>query len=98
MTLLEPGQLVESTAGRDRGSTFLVLGQDADGFIWVVDGQRRPVERPKKKNRKHLKAHPLVDETLGRRWAAGEPVTNQEVWEALQRLQDQLPEEPMEAG
>lgn len=92
MTLLEPGQLVESTAGRDRGSTFLVLGLDADGFVWVVDGERRPVERPKKKNRKHLKAHPFVAETLGRRWAAGEPVTNQEVSEALRRLLDRLKE------
>ena len=44
--------IVTSTAGRDKGSPFYVLDCQGD-FLLLVDGKRRPVERPKRKRRKH---------------------------------------------
>lgn len=90
MARFEPGRLVTSTAGRDRNERFLVYRIDPDGHVWVVDGAKRPVERPKRKNPKHLKAHDQVAPDLAERWSRGEPVDNGEVQEALRALEEAL--------
>lgn len=92
MAPFQPGRLVTSTAGRDRGERFLVYRLDADGRVWIVDGDTRPVEKPKKKNPKHLRAHDVVATDIARRWEAGEAVTNAEVQEVLLRLGEGLEE------
>jgi len=92
MAVLQPGRLVTSTAGRDRNALFLVYRLDSDGFVWVVDGDKRPVDRPKKKNPKHLKVHDVLDADLAERWARGEAVTDEEVRAALRRLEEGLEE------
>lgn len=51
---LVPGQLVRSRAGRDRGRYYLVLEVQDDAHALVVDGKKRPLENPKKKNCVHL--------------------------------------------
>ena len=50
---LFPGQLVRSIAGRDKGQMYLVLKQDGT-CLWVVDGAKRGIANPKKKNRRHV--------------------------------------------
>ena len=47
------GQIVCSKAGRDK-NYFLVVVKEEDGFVFVCDGKERPLERPKRKNSKHL--------------------------------------------
>ena len=47
------GQIVCSKAGRDKGY-FMVVVEEGDGFVFVCDGKERPLERPKRKNIKHL--------------------------------------------
>lgn len=47
------GRIVSSKAGRDKGYFMVVVGIDG-GCLFVADGKERPVERPKKKNVKHL--------------------------------------------
>ena len=37
--------IVRSTAGRDKGKLFLVLGTEGD-FLLLADGKTRRVERP----------------------------------------------------
>ncbi len=51
--MLTRGQIVYSTAGKDKGSFMIVLSVD-NGEIVVCDGKRRPLEKPKIKNSKHL--------------------------------------------
>lgn len=51
---LRPGQLVRSTAGRDKGEHYLVLKKLDTKFVLVVNGKNRTVARPKKKNILHL--------------------------------------------
>ncbi|MEE0841239.1 MAG: KOW domain-containing RNA-binding protein [Acutalibacteraceae bacterium] len=45
--------IVKSCAGRDKNSLLAVVGED-EGAVFVVDGKARPIERPKKKNIKHI--------------------------------------------
>ena len=47
------GQIVCSKSGRDKGY-FMVVVHKEDGIYFVCDGKERPLERPKKKNAKHL--------------------------------------------
>ncbi len=47
------GNIVYSKAGRDKGCFMAVVGEE-DGFMLVCDGRQRPVDRPKRKNIKHL--------------------------------------------
>ena len=47
------GRIVCSKAGRDK-DYFLVVVKSENGFLYVCDGKERPLERPKRKNEKHL--------------------------------------------
>lgn len=47
------GQIVSSKAGRDK-NYFMVIVKEDDLYVYVCDGKERPLERPKRKNVKHL--------------------------------------------
>lgn len=47
------GMVVRSIAGHDSGSWLVVMSLE-NGFAFVADGKERKVEKPKKKNIKHL--------------------------------------------
>ncbi|MEW5783724.1 MAG: KOW domain-containing RNA-binding protein [Bacillota bacterium] len=57
MDQLKPGQLVRSLAGRDKGEHYLVIAVADPGRVLVVDGRRRTMARPKKKNTAHLQRY-----------------------------------------
>lgn len=48
------GQVVKSRAGRDKGSIFLVYGIVDEQYVYIVDGDLRRLDSPKKKKIKHL--------------------------------------------
>ncbi|KJS68477.1 MAG: hypothetical protein JL50_05900 [Peptococcaceae bacterium BICA1-7] len=83
---LDPGRLVVSTAGRDRGKFYLVLEECPDSKVKVVDGEVRKVVSPKIKNRKHLKAYPDVSLEIGERVRAGLKVTDLNVRRSLEEF------------
>lgn len=55
----EPGRVVESLQGRDKGKHFLVM-EAAEGTVTIADGKTRRLENPKKKKTKHLRAKPVL--------------------------------------
>jgi len=89
MSSLRPGQLVESVAGRDKGREMVVLKVLDDGSVFVADGDLRRVERPKKKNVKHVKPRRTILEEISRQLMAGARVTNAQVREAIARAKAQ---------
>ena len=56
----ERGRVVESTQGRDRGKTFLVLEQCGEDMVMIADGRYHKLSNPKKKKIKHLRAKPVL--------------------------------------
>ena len=48
------GRVVISSAGRDK-TKVMVIVKETENYLLVCDGKERPVERPKRKNPKHLK-------------------------------------------
>ena len=47
------GRIVCSKAGRDKDYFLVVVGEEGKSLL-VCDGKERPLERPKRKNKKHL--------------------------------------------
>ncbi len=47
------GFLAYSLAGHDKGAVYLVI-EDAGDYVYVVDGALRTLDRPKKKNKRHI--------------------------------------------
>ena len=48
------GSVVRSLAGHDKNDFQVVIKTEGD-FAYVCNGKGRPIEKPKKKNIKHLK-------------------------------------------
>ncbi len=47
------GSVVKAQAGRDSGEFFAVVGLEEE-YCFIADGKSRKLERPKRKNIKHL--------------------------------------------
>jgi len=46
-------RLCKSRAGHDKNSWYVIVKEE-DGFVYIADGRRRKLEKPKRKNEKHL--------------------------------------------
>ena len=66
----EPGRVVESIQGRDKGSFFLVL-EATEAVVMIADGHRHKLDNPKKKKTKHLRAKPVLLNLKGLRPEGG---------------------------
>ena len=51
------GMIATSRAGRDAGDRYVVVGLVEGDTVLVADGRKRGIERPKRKNIKHLVVH-----------------------------------------
>ena len=50
---LNVGAVVLAIAGREKGEIFLIAKDEGD-YAYLINGTSRPIENPKKKNKKHL--------------------------------------------
>jgi len=74
-----PGRLVVSLAGRDAKKTYVLLAEEGESVI-LSDGFYKPIEKPKKKKKKHVQlSH---ETTLTEKMKAG-TVTNEEIKHTL---------------
>jgi len=87
---LKGGIAVISKAGRDKGRPYVVLCElDAD-FVMVCDGRNRPMDRPKRKRRKHLTPtrHEMPDFASR---LNGKTLRDQEIRSFLERMTNPTP-------
>lgn len=47
------GMLAVSRAGHDKENTYVIIDEE-DEYVYLADGQTRTVDRPKRKNKKHI--------------------------------------------
>ncbi len=80
------GQLVRSTAGRDAGKIYLVYDVLDEAFVRVIDGDKRKLTNPKKKNIKHLEFFPARADAVAEKLRKGELVTEEEITETIKNL------------
>lgn len=58
------GSVVRALAGREKDSFYVAVGIH-DGFVEIADGKERKLEKPKRKNVKHISPTNTVIDTCG---------------------------------
>ncbi|MEE5992544.1 MAG: KOW domain-containing RNA-binding protein [Oscillospiraceae bacterium] len=61
---LQRGMVVCAVAGKEKDGYYLVLKLE-ERFVFLVDGKHRPLEKPKRKNIKHIRPTAEVWEVDG---------------------------------
>ena len=84
-TTVATADVVSSTAGRDQGGLFYVLETD-DQFVTLVNGRNRPVEKPKRKKRKHVEKVLRSETRVAEKLRSGDKVLNGELRRDLASL------------
>ncbi len=75
---LEVGMLVESRAGHDKGSLYVVMEMEGP-YLFLCDGRLRTVGRPKKKKKMHVAKKAGVPEKLLSKQVEGQPWTDEDI-------------------
>lgn len=85
LTGFVPGQIVRSVAGHDKGGIYFVIKNIDDDYVLIADGDLRRIEKPKKKNVRHLQPFNKVDKVIADKLSAGVPIENFELRKELER-------------
>jgi ribosomal protein L14E/L6E/L27E len=80
---VEIGRVAVSTAGRDKDRYFVVVDIIDDNYVYIVDGDLRTKDRPKKKKLRHLKLCPQVLDGIAGKLKGGARVFDAEIRSAI---------------
>ena len=75
---LNISDVVMSTAGRDKGKLFYVVGTDPV-FLFLANGKDRKLETPKRKKRKHIQKVLRSETRVAEKLKQGDKVLNSEL-------------------
>ena len=81
--------VVEATAGRDSGKLFFVVSTE-EGYVLLCNGKDRPLEKPKRKKRKHAEKVLRSETRVAAKLLAGDKVLNSELRRDLAYLSQHL--------
>ena len=81
--------VVVSTAGRDQDTLFYVIGEDGL-FLLLANGKDRPLDRPKRKKRKHVQKVLRSETRVANKLLGGDKVLNSELRRDLAFLANQM--------
>ena len=70
--------VVISTAGRDQGKLFYVVGTDPV-YLMLANGKDRTLDKPKRKKRKHVQKVLRAETRVAAKLASGDKVLNSEL-------------------
>ena len=70
--------VVKSTAGRDQGKLFYVIGTDPV-YLMLANGKDRTLDKPKRKKRKHVRKVLRAETRVAAKLASGDKVLNSEL-------------------
>ena len=81
--------VVKSTAGRDQGKLFYVIGTDPV-FLTLANGKDRTLEKPKLKKRKHIQKVLRSETRVAEKLRLGDKVLNSELRRDLAYLSREM--------
>lgn len=61
-----------------KGQLYIIIGVSGE-YVTLSDGRKRPSDRPKRKNKKHLQLIHVYDENLGTKMESGVSVRDEEI-------------------
>lgn len=84
------GQMARSDAGHDRGKLYVIL-EVVGETVLVVDGINKTLEKPKKKNIRHVRRmnyiDPEIDARLNGTDSLNDSLNNEDIWKAIGRYE-----------
>lgn len=83
MERFEPGMLAWSRAGHDNGTLYVILDVEEE-YVFLTDGRLKPVEKPKKKKKKHIQVKRIIPEELEQ--MSKETIKNEEIRRVIRRF------------
>ena len=86
---LNISDVVISTAGRDQGKLFYVIGTDPV-YLTLANGKDRTLEKPKRKKRKHIQKVLRSETRVAEKLRLGDKVLNSELRRDLAYLGKEL--------
>ena len=86
---LNISDVVMSTAGRDKGKLFYVIGMDPV-YLTLANGKDRTLEKPKRKKRKHIQKVLRSETRVADKLRLGDKVLNSELRRDLAYLSREL--------
>ena len=81
--------VVVSTAGRDKGKLFYVIGTDPV-YLTLANGKDRTLEKPKRKKRKHIQKVLRSETRVADKLRSGDKVLNSELRRDLASLSREM--------
>lgn len=91
MREIRAGMPARSLAGHDKDAYYVVCRVEGD-WVWLTDGRLKPLERPKKKNKKHIQIQHKIPENLQEKLQRGEAFRNEDIKRAIKMLKKQWEE------
>lgn len=86
------GDVVVSLCGHDMGEWYIVE-QVLGKYVYLVDGKNKPLDKPKKKQAKHVLATKCFAEEIANRLIQRQNVQNAEIRKAIKFFKEQKIEE-----
>jgi len=84
-----PGQIVRSTAGRDKGAYYLIYAVEGE-YLLLVDGVKKGVISPKKKNCRHVQRSNKVAADFIAKRDRGELIRNEDIRSIINGIPEDL--------
>lgn len=83
------GQIVFSKSGRDKGRAFIVYDYN-DDYVFIVDGDLRKLEKPKKKKKIHIQISKKIDEDIKVKLENKSYILDSDIRKALAKYNDKF--------
>ena len=81
--------VVISTAGHDQGELFYCVGTEG-ARVLLVNGKDRPLEKPKRKNNKHVSKVLRAETRVAAKISSGDKVLNSELRKDLAYIRQNI--------
>lgn len=76
------GKFATSKAGHDKTKLYIIIKEDLE-YVYLVDGDLKPIEKPKKKRKKHIQIINKVDETIHNKLETSKIIYNEDIKRAI---------------
>jgi ribosomal protein L14E/L6E/L27E len=76
------GKLATATSGHDKGTVYVVMKEE-ETVVYLSDGRLKPVEHPKRKNRKHIQIIKELPPQVAELLAQDKEFSNEEIKRAI---------------
>lgn len=87
MNQIKKGMFARSLAGHDKGQLYVIWDYD-ESYVYLIDGRLRPVDKLKKKKRKHVQISGEIAQISEQCQTAVQSVIDMEIRKAIKGKED----------